>query len=423
MKQLSSIQKDALTELRQWTKEDFEAIQLAISDIYKASVIARQEGLLALEEFETKSKFFQWSISIITDGTDPEYFEELLENKYFTGQFSGIEKYIYYLYARGSLLIQYGINDRLLQEFLISIVPVPYRDKVYECINFCKEETKNTPYQEAEKRVKEFFKNQDMSVLSSEDRQIKYQFDTTFQNMPDRSIQRVLRDVETYVFEAAVLYADETTRVRIRTNLSHRLYQCIVEDWQFMFNNYKQSIESMQTMLEVCRRLHDSGEIIVPECKSSRIDVSIYSKKELRECKELPENTVIINFYDPLDSDNSFLVSSIKINSIFSIPLEDIDLDDLIDSETPYENFFPEADALAEFIYDAYTNGSNIICQCEYGQSRSAGCAAAILEHFYHSGITMFTDYQYYPNRVVYHKVLDALECVKKTFNKKVEEN
>ena len=54
----------------------------------------------------------------------------------------------------------------------------------------------------------------------------------------------------------------------------------------------------------------------------------------------------------------------------------------------------------------------NLICQCEYGESRSSGCAAAILEYFYKTGISIFTDYRYYPNQVVYHKVFDALKKV-----------
>ena len=55
----------------------------------------------------------------------------------------------------------------------------------------------------------------------------------------------------------------------------------------------------------------------------------------------------------------------------------------------------------------------DIICQCEYGQSRSAGCAAAIREHFYSDGIKIFADYRYYPNQLVYNKVFDALEGLK----------
>ena len=39
----------------------------------------------------------------------------------------------------------------------------------------------------------------------------------------------------------------------------------------------------------------------------------------------------------------------------------------------------------------------------------SACCAAAILEHFDGTGISVFADYRYYPNQVMYHKVMGAL--------------
>ena len=68
---------------------------------------------------------------------------------------------------------------------------------------------------------------------------------------------------------------------------------------------------------------------------------------------------------------------------------------------------------LAKFIYEAKANGHDIICQCDYGQSRSAACAAAILQHFEGRGIDVFSDYRYYPNQLVYHKVFDALERMK----------
>ncbi len=59
MRQLNSIQKDALTEWKSWNEEDFEAVQLAAGAVYRASVLARQQGLLALEEFKTESELFQ----------------------------------------------------------------------------------------------------------------------------------------------------------------------------------------------------------------------------------------------------------------------------------------------------------------------------------------------------------------------------
>ena len=95
---------------------------------------------------------------------------------------------------------------------------------------------------------------------------------------------------------------------------------------------------------------------------------------------------------------------------MFYCEVDDLDLDYLTKKGYTYESFFPEAPELTEYINKAFRDGRDIICQCEYGQSRSAGCAAAILEHFYRRGIEIFADYKYYPNQVVYHKVFDALE-------------
>ena len=46
----------------------------------------------------------------------------------------------------------------------------------------------------------------------------------------------------------------------------------------------------------------------------------------------------------------------------------------------------------------------------EYGQSRSAACAAAIREHFM-GGIEIFANYRYYPNQLVYNKLKAALDA------------
>lgn len=85
------------------------------------------------------------------------------------------------------------------------------------------------------------------------------------------------------------------------------------------------------------------------------------------------------------------------------IKLEDLDLEVLKRKGYTYDTYFPEADDLAKFIVKAVSENKNIVCQCEYGQSRSAGCAAAIKEYFYKDGISVFSDYNYYLNQVVFH--------------------
>ncbi|MCM1223194.1 MAG: hypothetical protein NC548_52955 [Lachnospiraceae bacterium] len=145
------------------------------------------------------------------------------------------------------------------------------------------------------------------------------------------------------------------------------------------------------------------------------MEVNIYSRKAVEELLQsgFPENTAVISFYDPPSKRRATLPPvdySGKASRVFQIAVHDIDLIVLPEYNLTYDTYFTEADDLAEFIYTAKADGFNIICQCECGESRSSACAAAILEHFYKNGISIFVDYRYYPNQVVYHKVFDALE-------------
>ncbi|MEE0185831.1 MAG: sigma factor-like helix-turn-helix DNA-binding protein [Oscillospiraceae bacterium] len=145
--------------------------------------------------------------------------------------------------------------------------------------------------------------------------------------------------------------------------------------------------------------------------------VSVYSRKEIESViadGKFPKNTAVISFCDPavkrIDEDYSPVDYSSVCDTVFYCEADD--LDSLAEKGYTYDTYFPEAPELAEFINKAYRDGMNIICQCEYGQSKSAGCAAAILGHFYQRGIDIFAEYKYYPNQVIYHKVFDALESV-----------
>ena len=145
--------------------------------------------------------------------------------------------------------------------------------------------------------------------------------------------------------------------------------------------------------------------------------VGIYSRERMEELlsKGPLENTAVISFCDPPRRRRHMYEEVVPIDYsatcdyVMQIRLHDLDPEALSEVGLTVERYFPEADALAAFIYRAREEGREILCQCEYGQSRSAGCAAAILEHFEGRGIDVFADYRYYPNQLVYHKVFDAL--------------
>ena len=148
------------------------------------------------------------------------------------------------------------------------------------------------------------------------------------------------------------------------------------------------------------------------------MEVSIYSRKAIKELmdKGFPQNTAVISFYTPKnkrDYKESRVDYGGVCDRVFYVGIPDIDIEILSDYGYAYDTYLAEADNLAKFIYEAKENDLDIICQCDYGQSRSAACAAAILQHFEGCGIDIFVDYRYYPNQLVYHKIFDALEKVK----------
>jgi hypothetical protein len=145
------------------------------------------------------------------------------------------------------------------------------------------------------------------------------------------------------------------------------------------------------------------------------MEVSIYSRKAIKELMEngFPQNTAVISFYTPKnkrDCEESRVTFDAICDQVFHVGIPDIDIELLSDYGYTYKTYLAEADALSAFIKKAVANGLDIICQCDYGQSRSAACAAAILQYYEGRGIDVFTDYRYYPNQLVYHKVFDALK-------------
>ncbi len=118
----------------------------------------------------------------------------------------------------------------------------------------------------------------------------------------------------------------------------------------------------------------------------------------------LPNNTAIISFSDIEEEFIDFPKEIDVLHVAF------YDVRPYTVAKHHYENILPQAKQIAEFILKKRREGKDIICQCDYGISRSAGCAAAILEMWENRGIDIFADYRYSPNQFVYNKVLKELK-------------
>ena len=112
------------------------------------------------------------------------------------------------------------------------------------------------------------------------------------------------------------------------------------------------------------------------------LNIYIYSRNEIEKLIEigLPENVAVISFHDmPTNhtlKDYAPVDFKDKCQRLFMIEAQDIDIEILDHYGLTFDTYMPDVNKLAEFIISAKKDGLDIICQCEYGQSRSAACAA-----------------------------------------------
>ena len=82
--------------------------------------------------------------------------------------------------------------------------------------------------------------------------------------LDDRAIQRVLRDVENSDLSISLKGANQEVQNAIFNNLSKRLASMIKEDMEFMGPvRMKDVEEAQQKIVNVIRKLEDSGEIVI----------------------------------------------------------------------------------------------------------------------------------------------------------------
>ncbi len=83
-------------------------------------------------------------------------------------------------------------------------------------------------------------------------------------SLDDRSIQRVLREVDNNELATALKSANEEVQTAIFNNLSKRLVAMIKEDMDFMGPvRLKDVEEAQQKIVNIIRKLEDSGEIVI----------------------------------------------------------------------------------------------------------------------------------------------------------------
>ena len=233
--------------------------------------VSRKEGLLSLEETCNKLEdigsniYLKTMIMLVVDGTDPELVEQLCLSRYFSLNLDGYEGVQYLAMMVGSLAIQAGENPRIIEERLKALIP----EEVVGAFEKKHSQRKKAKYdfaiEDSLSSIEDLYIG-DISAKPSDAYyyQIKIA-DYAIKSMDDRSIQRVLRDVDNYYLTLAMKGLSGEARRRIFINLSPRVAAFIADDMESMpvvdskeigdaiVKIYSDIVNLISTMEIVCR--------------------------------------------------------------------------------------------------------------------------------------------------------------------------
>ena len=150
--------------------------------------------------------------------------------------------------------VELGLESRLSSMIMHSMEKVGGVETVAEILNLCDRTT--------ERSIMEGVENQD-GELVEEIRRLMFVFED-IGLVDDKGIQRVLKEIENEELIVALKTASEVLKDKILGNMSSRAADMIKEDMEFMGPVRVSDVEAaQQRIVDIVRRLEDSGEIII----------------------------------------------------------------------------------------------------------------------------------------------------------------
>jgi flagellar motor switch protein FliG len=121
----------------------------------------------------------------------------------------------------------------------------------------------NSIDRDTEKEILEVFEDKNPEV-AKQVKHLMFVFDDILL-LDDRSLQRVLREVDTKELAVALKAADEEIKEKIFKNMSERAANMIKEEIEYMGPKRLSEVEeAQQKIMEAVRSLEESGEIVMP---------------------------------------------------------------------------------------------------------------------------------------------------------------
>ena len=153
------------------------------------------------------------------------------------------------------------------------------------------------------------------------------------------------------------------------------------------------------------------------------MEIKILNRKKIEDfcLKPMQQRVTLISI---TDYDNNFANLKYKPEFLLQLAFNDVPVGDgfieemgrelteteIANLEEKYHSATDEqVEKIVHFYNEIKEHTDLLICQCEYGQSRSAAIAAAIMEYETKNGIDIFANDWYCPNKSLFRKLLKHL--------------
>ncbi len=250
MNDLKEIRKQALADqdIRKIVKENKNEIREAYELVMRLSYQARSEGVLAMEyEAGRLAKDMPFCreigsmVRLVAEGTDPEFVAEWMTLRFMSENYQGLEALLYFLYARGILMIQGGVSLYMIEEFFQAVIPQDILPL---------DRWQRTGIDRKLKMVEEI-----RETLSEQEKACLKSISEDLSSLTEAEWDDILQTKAFYAIDRTVPYLDVETQALVRSHVNEGRYYAIM-----------QSIAAIEEQ-EICQ-CHEKLKLLINEMRT-----------------------------------------------------------------------------------------------------------------------------------------------------------
>ena len=239
-------------ERLQCSIEEKKELLPLIDYIVNAAEKARREGLLALEDDleECKYPLLRMGLQLVVDGTDPEIIEGILTARVVSGNASGKDFLAQNIIHVAALSIQQGDNPRIIE---------------VKCFAYFGEEAEALQSQFAAE-VTEPRDREKVKAFEESDGDFAKRFPEIEKllGFDDRSIQKVLREIDTKELVSMFYGCSQKVKSKILRNMSKRAATLLAGDAMRGTPSLESVNANVEKVFAIVEKLQQAGEINAP---------------------------------------------------------------------------------------------------------------------------------------------------------------